>query len=122
MNQEKQRVAIAEACGWTHEEAQRGFKTAKLNVDGKDYDRISDNLPDYLNDLNAMHNAEAQCEMHYDQKWIETIVMVSHDVFRRDADRTDGWDWVSMVSRLSAAQRAEAFLRTIGKWEEEEEA
>ena len=120
MNPEKQRIAIAEACGWRM--VTQYNKPEEIWKSSGGVIRAESNLPDYLNDLNAMHNAEAQCEMHYDQKWIETIVMVSHDVFRRDADRTDGWDWVSMVSRLSAAQRAEAFLRTIGKWEEEEEA
>ena len=59
-------------------------------------------IPDYLNDLNAMHEAENQmgladlksyCEMLCD--WMEA-------------------DW----GRASASTRAEAFLRTIGKWEE----
>ncbi len=91
MSPVKQRTAIAQACG-----------LASVNF-----------LPAYLTDLNAMHEAE---------KHLWSSKMVS-----RYADELDKvcvpthvcplthWQAVTMAT---AAQRAEAFLRTIGKWEE----
>ena len=94
MTPEAQRIAIAEACGfakdWDFKRAQpcRGWCVTSL--------------PDYLNDLNAMHEAEG--ELNRGSGYHETggyglyLVALDHDV------------------SATAAQRAEAFLRTIGKW------
>ena len=88
MTPEQQRVAIAEACGW--------LKVHGHSVAG---------IPDYLNDLNAMHEAE------------KTLTDKAHEEFRLNL-----YDLIRDDSRLivssTASQRAEAFLRTIGKWEE----
>jgi predicted Zn-dependent protease len=68
-------------------------------------------LPDYLNDLNAMHEAErmllAKCGNDpQDDLWIYYLanLLMSAPLCLRE--------------HATAAQRAEAFLRTIGKWEE----
>ena len=66
--------------------------------------------------LNAMHEAEKTKEMHWDQKWVETIIDVALRESAIDSHFTNGYDWVLLVARLTPAQRAEAFLRTIGKW------
>ena len=57
--------------------------------------------PDYLNDLNAMHEAEK--------------VLTDKQAILYDSilDLISGWTF-----HRTAAQRAEAFLRTIGKWED----
>jgi hypothetical protein len=67
-------------------------------------------LPDYLNDLNAMHEAEKVLSRGegYHQKggfglYKTALAEVCDEQHPIDA---------------TAAQRAEAFLRTIGKWEE----
>ena len=93
MNPEHQRVAIAEACGW--------LKVHGHSVAG---------IPDYLNDLNAMHDAEDWIPHH-----------LSHiDYWQKGYGR-----FQTLLAELTitpysatASQRAEAFLRTIGKWEE----
>lgn len=100
MNQEEQRVAIAEACGWKETEAwldgRRCFERADSNA-GWDFD----SLPDYLNDLNAMHEAEEKLDCNQWEVWHRIV-----------------GEWPTDVARLTASQRAEAFLRTIGKWKE----
>jgi hypothetical protein len=98
MTDEQINIAIAEACGWK--------KLSEYNgAWGRDLQRTY-LLPDYCNDLNAMHEAEKvfgevysikSCE--YDD-WLQSII--EHD---------QKW-------RATARQRAEAFLKNINKWEE----
>jgi len=69
-----------------------------------------DRIPDYCNDLNAMHEAEK--------------------VLPRQLYHVDYWQkgygrFQTIVSEMTvtpfsatASQRAEAFLKTLGKWEE----
>ncbi len=92
MTPEAQRIAIAEACGWTDTQI----------IDGK-YGQTD--VPDYLNDLNAMHEAEQVLFGRND--WSSCKYDEYLDV------ATSSWKW-----NATASQRAEAFLRTIGKWEE----
>jgi hypothetical protein len=64
---------------------------------------IAEFTPDYLNDLNAIHEAEKVLNNVQRERY-RTELVYSHagrDVF------------------ATAAQRAEAFLRTIGKWEDD---
>jgi len=58
---------------------------------------------DYCANLNAMHEAEAT--LTEDQLW-----RMAREIERND----EQWYF-----RATARQRAEAFLRTLGKWEEE---
>ena len=111
MSEEEQRIAIAEACGWTEIEpctccdgVSRGY-TPTPGAHKK-------HLPDYLNDLNAMHCAE---EMLTDDQWVEyrenirTVVLGPVRYVSQ---------WCKADIHSTARQRAEAFLRTIGKWKE----
>lgn len=110
MTNEQINIAIAEACGIASQDQWGTWYKTPLGW--------MRDCPDYCNDLNAMHEAERSNEMHFDQRWAETIVEIAHRESSMDIDRTDGWDWVLLVARLNPSQRAEAFLRTIGKWEE----
>ena len=96
MSPEAQRIAIAEACGW------------KAHVDGLGYYQGvhpalmgGRAIPDYLNDLNAMHEAEKILDYN------QLIDMEDSVSFR----------FAVLPFHATAAQRAEAFLLTIGKWE-----
>ena len=117
MNKEAQQIAIAEACGWKDV---KYTKHEEVDIENRSIIHWSGligippefihyqnriRIPDYLNDLNAMHEAEKvlgeiysieSCE--YDD-WLRSTI--GHD---------EKW-------RATAAQRAEAFLRAIGKWE-----
>jgi len=94
MTNEQINAAIAEACG------------RKRRPDG---DWYPDNgsagtqaIPNYCMDLNAMHEAEKGLEdPDCYEEWL--------------ADVCGG---TSYLFHATARQRAEAFLRTLGKWEE----
>jgi hypothetical protein len=111
MNQAKQRIAIAEACGWKMHDhpdclakkegwVSRGWETWVMNPSGLLV--FKHDIPNYLNDLNAMHKAE-------------NLVLRSAQQRRDYADALDDGNGGHFAT---SAQRAEAFLRTIGKWEE----
>jgi hypothetical protein len=117
MNTEKQRIAIAEACGWkdikdtnhesvdiesrsiTHWSGLTGVPPEFIHYE---WNRVI--IPDYLNDLNAMHEAE-EVLTDSDQKHKYASLLGRHDYW--------------LLIHATAAQRAEAFLRTIGKWEDD---
>ena len=98
MTPEQQRIAIAEACGWTL------YYKGAIRADGHRSEVWGkpphEALPDYLNDLNAMHEAEK--------------------VIRERADRVDSYldqlDGAMSGVHATAAQRAEAFLKTLNLW------
>ena len=125
MTPEAQRIAIAEACGWQsphHPENVAGmvgwWAQARgiwwVTPEGK---RVMIRfLPDYLNDLNAMHEAESTKDFHHDQRWIEALVEVGLRATALRLEKTDGWDWALVCARSTASQRAEAFLRTLNLW------
>lgn len=99
------RIAIAEACGWNpspepttkHKDKSWGFNAVKPKW------WFVHQLPNYPTDLNAMHGAETHLQ---GEKWAFYF----------------GWlqrYGTATGVRATAHQRAEAFLRTIGKWKEE---
>lgn len=102
MTDEAQRIAIAEACGWT--EVRQEFISFYGRNPGNNVTRLQ--LPDYLNDLDAMHEAEKTL------KEPQRTVYLNHLYGEEEADNE--WKQVHATAR----QRAEAFLRTVGKWED----
>lgn len=98
---DQQRIAIAEACGWKIEKACGTWIGKPLGEQGP-----MDEILDYLDDLNAMHEAEKvltgyQQTVTYSDNLMKIVGYHTFD-----------------SAHATAAQRAEAFLRTIGKWEE----
>ena len=111
MKPEAQRIAIAEACGWKHEKYIDMGQPCKdfWMFNGKCY-YLSD-LPDYTQDLNAMHEAEKRIprgDRHeYPFKLSEVVLQRKLTVH----DRIEPY-----IVFATASQKAEAFLKTIGKW------
>lgn len=62
------------------------------------------NCPDYCNDLNAMHEAEKMLTSEQVTSYVDLLEFMNER-------------WATPAFG-TAAQRAEAFLRTLGKWEE----
>ncbi len=94
MTNEQINAAIAEACGW---KPKRQTKLTRMGF------RVSyENTPNYCEDLNAMHEAEKACRV--DRNWI----------YLNELDLVCRVDAVYATAR----ERAEALLRTLGKWEE----
>ena len=109
MNQEKQRIAIAEACGWRHKE--RVFEAGvqiKLggwyDPDGYFYGEHTSDLPNYLNSLDDMHEAE------------ERMGALEPGARRRYAELLRDWLGADGSVFATAAQRAEALLKTLSLW------
>lgn len=106
MSPEAQRIAIAEACGWKCQERVpfdlRPNAVLCWYPQGKN-EWETQELPDYLNDLNAMHEAEKI--LNEDQ-----MIKYLHSHLRQVCG---GHSRV----RATASQRSEAFLKTIGKWQ-----
>lgn len=96
MTDEQMRIKIAEACGWIHHHM-RPSETERLQ---KKWYYLSD-LPDYLNDLNAMHEAEKVLKGGMRSKYDAELTLIC----LRDCN----FIWES-----TARQRAEAFLKTKG--------
>lgn len=92
MSNEQINRAISEACGWSMEDG-----VWVWTADGIDCTYYE--LWDWANDLNAMHHAEKT---------------LTDDQFDTYAEMLDGIFGI----RATARHRAEAFLRTVGKWKE----
>jgi hypothetical protein len=105
MTPEAQRIVIAEACGWKDIDWVQGGpsgiilmgNTREIHFPKRAQRTHEKEVPDYLNDLNAMHEAE--------MKYIYPSSELSNA-------------YVLRIGPFStAAQRAEAFVKTIEKWD-----
>jgi hypothetical protein len=122
VTEQEQIIAIAEVCEWKLSEPifghdgrwsrraykDDGYSHVQINSSwaGEPCDVIDDwsNVPDYIHDLNAMHEVESV--IGTDIKWTRKYIGIL-----RVKGNMDG-------VRATSAQRAEAFLRAIGKWKE----
>lgn len=101
MTDQEINIAIAEACGWKHIYNDKLLQAEWISPAG--YSTWAHELPDYCNDLNAMHEAEKTIKLPSDrQKYSLTLHKIC------------GESWLE-VPFATVRQRAEAFLRTIGK-------
>lgn len=123
MTTEQQRIKIAEACGWTGI-ANYGDGIVKGFPEGlpTPYNCHRSDVPDYLNDLNAMHEAEkvliAQGLTEDYTDHLERICYIERaEISFESYQEGVGWghnEWF----HATAAQRAEAFLRTLNIWKD----
>lgn len=95
MTDEQINEKIAEACGWR----------LLANNRWTQPDGFYGDVPNYCNDLNAMHEAEGELFSKLD--W---IACEYENLLQKI---TVSWAWYA-----TARQRAEAFLRTLNLWEE----
>ena len=109
MTPEAQRIAIAEFCGWRFS---GDFVTRWYT---KEFNRF----PDYLNDLNLIHEAAVRLpyELRNDHV-MELRRIVVRDATENMKDLDHGEIKDIYFYYATAAQRAEALLRTIGKWKD----
>ncbi len=113
MNPEAQRIAIAQACGLEAKHVP--------NKDCKVWARRPGaaewgTCPDYLNDLNAMHEAEKQIAgVLY--RYCEQLTLVCETALIEAKRFSETTSYTATVT-ATAAQRAEAFLRTLNLWQD----
>jgi len=119
MTNEQINIAIAEACGWRIAKK----VSPKIKEDATDYwirpngyEWQEESLPDYCNDLNAMHEAvrevftDSNMQLDYSRTLIFVIKKSSPICKRFFSD----FDLATATARL----HAETFLRILGKWED----
>lgn len=105
MTPEQQRIAIAEVLGF------RNIHTAENGTA-----LIASWIPDYLNDLNAMHEAVVafkQTVNDPDRRWSNELMRVI-----QDHECCGAIEARYRTANATALQRAEAFLRALNLWEE----
>lgn len=108
MKPEAQRIAIAEACGWVLSSSGKPYGWPRGCSGG---DMPPGIIPNYLNDLNAIHEAEAILKDEKSHRF--GIVLL--DVVESHGIPASRFNHI----HASAQHRCEAFLRTIGKWTED---
>jgi hypothetical protein len=104
MKPEEQRIAIAKACGWLVTDNGENGRVMMGSRHGWKPGFKPDPLPDYLNDLNAMHEAK------------KTLTDEQRPIYWRtlyDVCKTTEWPF-----NAEAYQEAEAFLKTLNLWKE----
>lgn len=107
MSPEEQRIAIAEACGWkqrySDEQWVKGSATQATP-------------PDYCNSLDAMHEAEKVLTDDQQRSFRDYLLTITTNLTAwSDFDMGDD---LQLMIDATASQRAEAFLKTIGKWKD----
>jgi hypothetical protein len=114
MDKEKQRIKIAEVCGYTHVRIVKAIE-GPPDIGIGHHPTEPHSVPDYLNDLNAMHKA------------IRILTDAQRIIFRTHLTKVWTWNYNSRCGSFpnhddscnaTAEQRAEAFLRTLDLWEE----
>jgi hypothetical protein len=110
MTSQEQRIAIAEFCGWKnlyfHHYSEQSSDPFAKDDDCWGTSPTGDisNPPDYLNDLNAMHEAESTLPLDVYYEYTKELYIVCEG-------RSGGRGYTF----ATATQRAEAFLKTIQK-------
>lgn len=134
MTPEAQRIVIAEACGWQLDKLQQSkYHSMSFGVDALQYSYVwlapngktkYKECPDYLNDLNAMHeaylylvsisrpaSARRQPDVTFNLRLME-ICNPGEQLWDNGTFLGNHWNALEAVN-ASAAQRAEALLRTL---------
>jgi hypothetical protein len=110
MSDEQINIAIAEACGYKN--VTIGVTEGAIRVVvGYKHHTFDEEIPDYCNDLNAMHEAEKVLTDVQSTFYWKTLSELVNNTVGHDFDNQ------FECIHATAAQRARAFLKTINKWE-----
>ena len=106
MTPEAQRIAIAEVCGYSVFEWAGGLCLYADEFRCGDKVWFHQIVPDYLTDLNAMHEAEKILthEQRADYTWQLANICTAGSL--------------NDIISATASQRAEAFLKTLNLWDD----
>lgn len=132
MTDQEIRIEIAECCGWKwvgmHGSKKHGYWYLNLKQENMPIAESgkfggatpSYSLPNYPEDLNAMHEA---CQtLGYDQsaQFVNELVRVIMGTGEKPSEEylKSPLSSIRMAVNATAHQRAEAFLRTVGKWKD----
>ena len=109
MSPEQQRIKIAEVRGWKPYKpiTDEGWPLLMTPPKKPNEEGWLEPIPNYLNDLNAMHEAESTLNLN---QW---------DAYESHLKSITAQAGIYSPIRAAAAQRAEAFLKTLNLWTEE---
>jgi hypothetical protein len=117
MTDSEMRIAIAEASGWTNIENThtmagiwKGYPPTGAIIGKKEV------LPDYPNDLNAMHEAMQVISLSKADEWNKNLYVAVFKDSEVTPDQLTDAELTYALNNAPARQRAESFLKTIGKW------
>jgi hypothetical protein len=113
MKLEAQRVAIAEACGFERKIMRSFRETPGWYAETPSGTAFFENIPDYLNDLNAISAAIKLQNWSAEQQHQFFQIYLFNIFARREGFR----DSCQVACNPNASDWCEAFLKTIGKWE-----
>lgn len=116
MTPAEQNIAIAEACGWKAENCWHPCNC--LDEYHSEGHWLDSELPSYTTDLNAMHEAEKVLSNKGElvrQCYLDNLCITTNG---ESAEMDGSYKEVWAMCHATAAQRAEAFLKTIGKWKD----
>jgi hypothetical protein len=138
MSPEEQRIKIAEACGWkncrydtgTVNMPPKGEPDDDFNRDVEEHkthkpycgfpvDPHREVLPDYLNDLNSAHEMEKVLSSEGDKYKYSAILFEMTGGSTGPDGEDEGSQMKFHLCHATAAQRCEAFLKTLGLWKDE---
>ena len=114
MTPEAQRIAIAEACGWKRANPPNDLPWG-ASAPPLEWWYIHQ-LPNYLSDLNAMREAEKLVENN--DEYLLHLLRIVETARSYDWKQMLGVDGCRCCAFATAAQRAEAFLRTLNLWQD----
>jgi hypothetical protein len=118
MTKEQINIAIAKACGYKNVTIGVTEGTIRVVVGYKRH-TFDEEIPDYCNDLNAMHEAEKMLTKeqlyNYGNK-LDRITLPKTSMEMCYIESPEAGMYPDLFC-ATADQRAEAFLRTINKWE-----
>lgn len=113
------RMKVAEYCGWKFTKVKDAFEYISVSPNGQSYrtnwGQFVIHLPDYPNDLNAMHQAEIQIPDNDEaqQKYYTAICFLTNwaPVYCGISQHKANFDMLHITART----RAEAFVMTMQK-------
>lgn len=114
MTNEEINTRIAQLLGWIYTKTVNDIPYGRHPIYTSDVG-WSIPLPDFCNDLNAMHEAEKllRAEDGDDIEYRDALIRAMSNPY---GCHPEAWIW-----HATARQRAEAFLRTLNKWKDEYE-
>jgi len=120
MTNEQIDIAIAELLGWRFIENDPDYEPYWEDPNGTKIavNFIYHRVPNCSGCLNAMHEAEqALWRMDWNKRYVFNDNLAN--IIKGKTVNRNEWNAETLLDS-TARQRAEAFLRTLGKWEEEE--
>ena len=111
MTPEKQQRAIERICGW------EAMPEGHYHPDNP----IGQTRPDYLTDLNAMHDAKKVLwDKGFMLEFVNLLVVITCYAKGISWSNVTTDDRQMLIANATAEQEAEAFLKVLGRWEEEQ--